>query len=221
MNSAATAEVLPDRRRLTYIAENFTALQGLNSVALGAMLVASEIVGLHESKFPLLGAGGALLVVMVLLLVAMIRWIPRYYEKRFGRVEPRRESYPQLVILLGVVAIAAIALVAFNTRIHLVISDPGRQVELLPLILWTLGMFNEVSRWRRSGWSRMGFLLTCTLAWVLLVLLQVWHPETRQTDWWKILNATSFGLGMIALGLYDHFTLVRLLPKRVEKADSE
>jgi hypothetical protein len=36
---------------------------------------------------------------------------------------------------------------------------------------------------------------------------------------WRTLNAGSLGFSFIAWGLYDHFTLVRMMPKKIAVHD--
>jgi len=74
--------------RLRYVTENFQSLQGLTWVAVGGYLALSE-----SDKIPGLALPLWLKLLMKLLsiglLLASVRYIPKYYERRFGSVEWR------------------------------------------------------------------------------------------------------------------------------------
>jgi hypothetical protein len=59
------------------------------------------------------------------------------------------------------------------------------------------------------------------LAAISLALFPIPYPGAKRLELWKILNAGGFGLSFIAMGFYEHFVLVRALPKRVEEGVDE
>src|SRR3989442_15373865 len=75
-----------DHRRLKFVTENLAALQGLDTVALGAMLFLIELMDVLKDPwwlFFLTFAAGAV----------VFRQMPsKYYERHFGRVEPKSKS---------------------------------------------------------------------------------------------------------------------------------
>jgi hypothetical protein len=75
-----------DHRRLKFVTENLAALQGLDTVALGAMLLFLELRDVLKDPWWLYALNLAAVVVIV-------RQMPsKYYERHFGRVEDE-ESY--------------------------------------------------------------------------------------------------------------------------------
>ena len=219
MNNPASSDALLDRQRLKYVAENFADLQGLRTVVLGAWLALMSMVNLYEGNWLLRGSGLPLAVLIVALIVWAL-YIPGYYERRFGRVE-RQNPLKRCAGPFLAMAVVFAVLFAFNRRLHLMISDPTNQVDLWPLSFWIAWMCYELWHWKRADPSRICVLFCCMLAAAFIALSPIWHPEARQLMWWKGLNQGSLGIGLIAVGFYDHFTLVRMLPKRDAEDDNE
>jgi hypothetical protein len=228
----ASGEVLVDRERLTYITRTLGGQQGVYTVWLGAMLLLPELGGLWKVPGGWL-AGLSRFAVLAAFIMAYKRWIPRYYRRRFGHVEAQEISARQFVILLS----ALVALFFFGQpvarylspiasssldRVHLMISDPGHQVNLGPSFLWVALFFSSL-RWRvsRAENQWLCFLLGGTLAFISIALFPIWHPSAGRLVLWRVLNAGGLGLSFIASGLYHHITLLRMLPKRVAEGDDE
>ncbi len=102
------------------------------------------------------------------------------------------------------------------------ISDPARQINLWPSVFWVVLLCGSL-RWHMSSIERQRvyFMLVATLGFASIVSYAILHPEARQLGLWKLLNAGGFALGLIAIGLYDYFVLVRALPKKVAEGDDE
>jgi len=103
-----------------------------------------------------------------------------------------------------------------------VISDPDHRAHLLPVLYWFAVLCaagTNRSHFARLRW--VSFSACFDLLWTgVLVFLPIRHPEILQEPLWRVLNAGWFGI-MMLLGLYDHLTLVRLLPGRDQIHDDE
>jgi hypothetical protein len=225
-----------ETERLRYVTENFQRLQGLERVALGVIFLVPPMGGVDWLPAP----GWAQQLLTVALMLAWLRYtlkyqdyIPEYYRTRFGWVRPRvsgRITRRQIIACLLFFA----ALLFFGRSIgrfadsiiadiHLDLSDPGREIRLYPVVLWLLTLYGSL-RWplQREDSYRLSFMFLGLSIFVAVALSPAWHPGVRQFVLWKALNAESWGLSFIAIGLYDHMTLVRLMPRRiVEDADGE
>jgi hypothetical protein len=217
--------------RLKYVTENFQSLQGLTWAAIGGYLALSETENIPGVAFPwwlrflmtLLGAGLAL---------ASVRYIPRYYERRFGSVEwrfgPPDAKLPifafALVVIFLIILFFGPALGRYldsvtpqlSNMAHRMISDPNHRANLKPALLLFVLLFPGISG-RTSGLHRLRVVVRCAclLSWIgLLMLLPLRHPEVTQQMLWRVLNACWFGISFMLWGLYDHFMLVHLLPAR-------
>jgi hypothetical protein len=225
-----------DPKRLRYVTENFHILQsqGLNLVVLGLMFLEFRIEEVLGGRWPwwwdLLFLAGC---------VAGIRYIPRYYRHRFGWIEPRTSNLsnkllfvliPVFLILLffgtniGRFADAVAARV--GDRLHEMISDPTHRANLNPILwwLWFLSMDLTAPLWRSRRVDDHALYISCVgvLFWSVVILYPpLRYPEIMQFTIWKILNAGWLGISFIALGLYGHLTLVRLLPKRIHEEDGD
>jgi hypothetical protein len=227
-------EMLVDHERLRYVTRIYGGQQGLYTALLGVTLLFVEL----EDAWKAEGLWGFLdfLVAMAGLwfyLAAYQRWIPKYYEKRFGHVEPREPSAKQSAIFVGVIVALLFfgrsfahridpVISSFGDRLHVMISDPAHQINLCPSFFWTgLFVINLGRKLQNIERQNLSFLLCGTLGFSSVVLIAMWHPDARQAGLWRALNAGGIGLSFIVLGLYDHITLVRMLPKRVEEGDDE
>jgi hypothetical protein len=222
MENSVTAEAPVDRRRLQFITQGVSA-QGLCATAVGALFLLQSVVEPYRLPWLRLFTGAASIAAVFLI----IR-IPRYYEHRFGRVEPRTPSTKQLILLVAMLVALCVLreplglLVAHAAgRSHALILDPGQRIEVFPFLLWIAMLGVALFRPREPISERVGFAFCGAVASGFVVFYPLWRPGSTHLIWWRILNSGSLGIFLIALGLYDHFTLVRLLPKRVEEADSE
>jgi hypothetical protein len=224
-----------DHERLRFVTRLLGAQGGLRTILFGTFLFWIEANhDVWHWHWPRGWAGGlAWLVGMVVFFRAWQRWIPRYYERRFGHVEPQEMSAKRFGILL--LALLALALFgqpianyfepsvsSFLAGVHLVISDPAQQVNLYAPILWTAGFFSSL-RWplRRMERQRLCFELAGLIGFVSIAILPMWHPDAEKLGLWKVLNAGGLGLSFIAVGLYNHIVLIRALPRRLAEGDDE
>jgi hypothetical protein len=229
----ASGEVTVDHERLRYVTRLLADQPGLNTALLGTFLFLEEILDLVSGWWTLL-AGLAMLVGFKSYLAASKRWIPEYYQRRFGSVQAARKPWSKwdalfflaflMLLLVWIFLGQPIAhyLDPVASRLHKLISDPGREINLWPSLLWAVlfcgslrGHMSSIER------QRLYFMLLGMIGFGSVASYAIWHPEAKQLGLWKILNAGGLGLSLIAMGLYDHIVLVRALPKRVAEGDDE
>jgi hypothetical protein len=227
---ATTNSELPvDHERLKYVTRLLSSPPGLNTAILGTIVF---LVNVGEILHSASGWWAALsnlawlaLLVGVLRIYAADR-IPEYYKQRFGSVQAARKPVSKwsavFFLALPILLLIAQYFEPVASRLHLMISEPARQVNLWPSVLWA-GLLCGSLRWHMSSIERqrLYFLLVGMLGFASIVSYAIWHPAAKQLGLWKILNAGGLGLSLIALGLYDHIVLVRALPKRVVEGDDE
>jgi len=219
----------PNYARLRYVTENFQSLQGLNWVAVGSAFFLSSIGDTVSKPLPFLFR----LFAVALIFVA-VRYVPKYYQSRFGSVEPRSPTNKHAVIFLLVLLTLGLfgrplghyldsVIPQASNQIHLMISDPDHRTNLLPVIFWTLLLCARIFQQSRfASHLDIPFHLACLLFWVFaLIFYPVRHPDVTKLAFWRVLNVGWFGISMIVTGLYDHLTLVALLPRRVRERDNE
>lgn len=211
------AEVALDPHRLRYLTENFTGLQGLNFVLLGVFFLLSAMDEVYGASWPI--PGWWLWAIWAALIGAM-RYTPRYYLRRFGYVEPRNPSNKQVVIFVLVLLMLFVyhrsldRYVSDLTQvIHSMISDPDGQVKLAPILLWIVSLSTSLLKRSLRTIERVYFLCLGTILFAAIAVHPTWHAGVTKALLWRTLNAGSFGFSLIALGLYDHISLVRMLPK--------
>jgi hypothetical protein len=235
----ATGEAPVDHERLRYATRLLGSQPGLNMALLGTFLFFLNVGEILRSNgWWALAAALAWLVVSLIYRPACERWIPEYYQKRFGSVQAARKPWSKwdaLLFLAFVLTFLVLLFVGqpiahyldpvastFLGHLHMLISDPARQINLGPSVFWVLLLFGSL-RWhmRRIERQRLYFVLVGMIGFASIVCYAIWHPDAKQLVWWKILNAGGLGLSLIALGLYDHSSLVLLLPKRMAEGDDE
>ena len=226
-----------DQERLKYVTRLLSSPPGLNTALLGTLTFlvnAWETLPLHSlSGWWSALAGLAWVASMwALLRVLMTDGIAEYYQQRFGSVQSAPKRASKWSALFGLALLLAFPVVLFIGwagyldpvifHLHRMISDPARQINLWPSVYWAALLCGSL-RWHMSGIERqsMFFMLVGMIGFASIVSYATFHPEAKQHDLWKLLNSGGFGLSFIALGLYDHITLVLLLPKRVAEGDDE
>jgi hypothetical protein len=221
-----------DHERLRYVTGLLGSQKGLNTALFGAFyfFISIDRISGWSSVW---SSGLALLVALAFFLAAHQRWVPRYYERRFGFVQPQEPSAWWFgLLLLTIVLLLFIGqplahyldpkVAGFVDWMHLKISDPVHQIDLSAPFLWIAVSLSGL-RWHIRSWERpqLSFLLCGLVAFSLIAAYGIWHPDARQVWFWKVLNAGGFGLSLMAMGLYDHVVLIRALPKRVGEGDDE
>ena len=221
-----------DHERLKYVTRALGSPQGLYSVLIGAFLLSHELGDIWKTPGGWLAALSMLAGIWILL-AAYTRWIPRYYQRRFGHVELQQPNAKQLAIFLSVIVVLAFfgrffanridtVIFSFGDRLHVMISDPAHRINLWPSFLWMACIVSSL-RWNLQTIERQrfGFFLCGMIGVASIALLAMWYPDAEQSRLWQVLNAGGIGLSFIAMGLYEHITLVLLLPKGAEEHDDE
>ncbi len=162
--------------------------------------------------------------------IVAVRYLQRYYRRRFGWVEPRNPTNKQAVIF----ALVMLVLIIFGRDIEhssatasfvqylQSMFHPAHQVSLIAPVVSMLFLGVSLRRHpQREERYRTDFLLLGTIAWSLVALSPLWWPEVTRLMFWKFLSEEWLGVSLIAVGLYDHMTLVRLLPQRIPQDASE
>ena len=228
MPGTTNRELSVDHERLKYVTGLLgSQQQGLNTVLFGTFVFLMEGPFIWPRGRAIDLACWAGLVVFV---AAWRRWIPKYYQKRFGHVQAHEMSAKQFAILLlvfvslfffGQTIARYLDPVAssFLGSVHMRMSDPSHQINLVPSFFWLASLFAGLLWRRRIDSLWLGFL--GLLVFLAIALFPMWHPGAERLVMWKILNAGGFGLSLMAMGLYDHIVLVRALPKRVAEGADE
>jgi hypothetical protein len=218
-----------DHERLRYVTRLLGSRQGLTVALFGAFLFLGEVGDIWDWPSGWLGD----LVMLGGGLAMYRRWIPSYYQRRFGSVEAQEPSARwfgffllTLIVLLFVGQPLAHYLdprvLRLVDQVHLLISDTAHQINLTPSLLWITLFFIDLRGHMRS-WERPGlcFLLGGLVAFSSIAIYGILHPDARQFGLWKVLNAGGFGLSFMVMGFYDHIVLVRTLPKRAAEGGDE
>jgi hypothetical protein len=203
-----------DPQRLKFITENLAVLQGLNFAVVWTLPWWANLL----SETLQLG-----------LFIVFYRGImARYYERRFGRVEPkpkspmtRREGIGCLVNILLVVAglIWGLRLEAWVDAT--LIGDPSGQIRLLALVFWIMWLSKSIRRDSSMDPRGPFFYLAGLAVSAAIAFYPRWHPGVTQSMLWRTFNIGSLWLTFIAWGLRDHFVLVRALPKNGSDDDDD
>lgn len=216
-NQVSIAEnIASEPERLKFITEHFSALQGLNFVAVGTMFFLWSVGDILPVRLwaDLLAIG---------LLIFVVRCLPKYYEHRFGRVEPKGPTNLQAIVFVVIIIVCLI----WGRHLELILSNLEERVHqaipaatgVSPLVLWIFGFIN--SQGRRSRFDPQGpyFFFFGVVLTSIVAFGPLWYPGTKQLILWRILASGWLGLTLIAWGLHNHFLLVRLLPHRGRNND--
>jgi hypothetical protein len=233
-------DVRVDHDRLRYVTRLLGSPPGLNTALLGTVVFLSS--NIDEVSHWLTGwwrllvvlAWLALLVACLRIYIAAQEWIPEYYKRRFGSVQAARKPWSKwdalfflalpVLLFIGWPIAHYLDPVAstFLGHLHMLISDPARQINLWPSLIWVAllcaGLRRPMSSIERQ---RVYFMLVATLGFASIVSYAILHPDAKQLGLWKIMNTGGLGLSLVALGLYDYISLVLLLPKAVAEGDNE
>jgi magnesium-transporting ATPase (P-type) len=227
--SGEAADTRLDPQRLRYVTENFHALQGLTSVALGILVLRIET----ESLFARNTHYRWLSTVVILACAASIRFIPKYYEHRFGWIKSRSAKMSNRGVMICVCIWLALfifgrqianygdpVLANLNNQLHAMISVPDHRVNFWPTAFWCLLLFVDIERSLRGrlvARSQISSSFVVALTSAVVCFYPLHHREIMQLMVWKFLNAGWFGITLIAMGLLDHLTLIHLMPKRPQE----
>lgn len=218
MQAEAVGGPMLDPERLRYVTQNFESLKGLYWVLIGGLFFLAQLDLFRWIQ-----------LLVYLLFFAAFRYVRKYYEQRFGWIEPRPQSN-RSAIVFGVIIVLmlfggffeGIAAVAFaSDSLHLLISDPAHRVDLFNLVwVFVATLFRPGRMWNSS---KAMFVCAGLLIWyVFFVYCPYQYPNVTHFTTWKMLNSGWYSISFMAVGLWNHITLVRLLPHRfVEHNDDE
>jgi len=205
-----------DRERLKYVTENFACLQGLRSLVAGLAWSLYLMAGIYWER----SRWSSILAVLPLIGVLPLTfvYIPRYYRRRFGWIQPRQQQHAIADWSARRIAVTLFAILMLVMGFDVVcelISVPEDTVQslVMSIFLIYLGFYLGL-RWPRRGM----YILPIGPLVAFIGLYPLWHHlDTREFFLWRILNAGSCGIGLALMGLCDHITLVLLMPKHVEE----
>jgi hypothetical protein len=212
-------------RRLQYVTKNFNDLQGLMTAALGIEFLAFRISDLHINSW----LSFLMSVFGIVVGFIALRRLPEYYERRFGQVEPKSKPKPmtrgEAIGCLGfIVGILVFSIfggplgTAINYHLNAMFAVPDHRLNFLPILFWLVGLaLNIPSRHDRLIDLRRTFLFPGgTLVWGAVMLLPFYNSELANLTWWKLLDDGWLSISLVMIGLYNHFMLVWLLPRKSE-----
>jgi hypothetical protein len=210
-----------DSERLRFLTENFASLQGLNQVVLGVVFLLQpmeEALRVYCKNWPI---PWLLTSVIGATCIAAFRWVPNYYQRRFGWVEQRGPSNRQVAIFL----LALVVLFVLGHRIELIISQIAQSFRFYRgsglLLFWIAFLCTDfLRRPRRIHKHRVYLLASVILACCVVVFYPLWNPDAPHVQLSQFVNSSAFGISLVILGVYDHLTLVRLLPP-IPESDNE
>ena len=214
-----------DPARLRYVTENFERLQGLNLVVLGILFLSQSID--RALAFPVW-----LWVIVWLACAAAAAYLRKYYRQRFGWIEALQPSNKKALIFVAAIVLLIfigpglgryfdIVVPVLTDYVHTLFSDPNHRVDLLDPLFWVAYWFFLIAR-PPEGKYRSAFLVGGVFAWFgVEVVWPLRDPSVTQLTVWKILNAGWISIGIVAIGLYNHFVLVHLMPNRIAGDENE
>jgi len=217
-----------DQGKLKYVTEHFHSMGGLTWVAFGAFNILAHLRHLRPDSWLVAYAWPLVLLAVVWFITLRIQ---RYYRSRFGWVKPLQNtpSNRQTVIFL----LLFLVLLFFGRYIvekgELLLgfaqeTTPRaiQQILSFPVLLWSFFLSMSFRRHpSREDWFRICFFSSGLLAWAIFALYPLSHPDLARSLIWKTVDYESLFISLITLGLYEHLTLVRLLPKRIEEGGNE
>jgi hypothetical protein len=215
-----------DPERLRNITATLSApYLGLGAAAFGAAFAAFQMLDVYWHGSHWMG-------LPVLLLASPFAvwffYLRKYYASRFGWVQPRQPSAistKEIGILGGFGGVLLVIWVVANvlqSLVHLPVDLPF--LTLMQSVAF-LVLFVFLASWSHP---RPIFAARFTI-WAALVAVQgvisvlpVWvQLSPDQWLFWKLLNAGSLGILIVAMGLCNHVAMLRMLPKRVEDDDHD
>jgi hypothetical protein len=213
-----------DPERLKYVTEHFQSMHGLTWVAFGAFNILVYLRRLFPEGWL---AGFIYPLALLAIFTLIIRRIQRYYRSRFGWVKLRSGSQNDkqalvflllfLLFLFFVPFLAEKAEPAIGLAREM-IPRAIQQVVSFPVLLWSVFLCMSLRRHpSQEDWYRICFLLSGFLGGAIFALYPLSHPGIAKSVFWKTVDNESLFISVTTLGLYEHLTLVRLLPKRIEE----
>jgi hypothetical protein len=193
--------------RLKFVTYAFTGLQGLYMVAGGIGWAIYAMVTAYWGDS--LWGGLCLFLSITPLFFVCIIWIPRYHTWRFGVFRPRPAPVPnpwsKKSLLIFCLIAVGLYLLARSLE-HLMHPRVDLVWLLFPLLL-PCSML--IGPWRKlRSTAEITVICVAAVMLVLVAILPIWIAIGPRALW-----RADMGLCWVAVGLCDHITLTRLLPK--------
>ena len=191
---------IPDLRKIHYITENYTSLQGLRIIPLGILVLLQTVMIYSSWSNPLLDQ---FFNFVGLTLISFAQaFLSRYYQRRYGMAQPSIEQLLRVFIWF----IIAFILMLFSLQIETinapVINVPGIALAFVIFLYW---------------WPRRPFAIYY-LALSILLLLSGFLPLTHILAGTRLMQDNGFMLSQVLLsltfiigGLCDHLVLTHSL----------
>ena len=218
--------------RIMWAVVSLQSMGGLTYAAMGLSLFASSVEDIIP--IPYLGRFLGILALVVWLLA--FKYVPGYYERRFGHVDPPKSPMTprQALIFLSLVVLFVLYIViwpffglaigrqldiffgSLGDQVHLLIHDSEHLVRFGPILCCALFAAFSFGGWRDRNRDR-ALLLIMTIAalfWIVFLVYPLHHPAISQVLLWRILSAGWLGISTMTMGLFQHIRVVLLLPKR-------
>jgi hypothetical protein len=221
MTSGTYARDRLDPERLRRITAIFAEREsGLGFAAFGLSFVVNQMISTywHGSRWSVLG-----LLPLVGAFLAWRIWIPRYYASRFGWVQNKLPVRPTTDIVLLVFLGLLFTSFFVANLLQSVIKVPINFLTLVQSILFLCAILSIAFTARgRAMPARLAIWSVLAGAQGLFAALPFWIPlDPTQFVLWELLNASSWGILITVMGLSNHITMVRLLPKSIHKDDRD
>jgi hypothetical protein len=186
-----------DFQRLRFVTERYPHLQGLRLVPLGFVFLVSA--AWRDGQLSWLAdtaghAAGFWFMGLLIVALAISSVLGRYYRRHFGTVQPERRAKGPLLFILFVALFAAAAWAQDSLRTHL--SLP---LVVIGMLLAHLGL--------AGGQRRSHYLALATGCLVFANLADFGVPAHARS----VLLDDLIGIGLIVIGIGDHFLLRRTL----------
>ena len=199
-----SAEGSIDLRRLQFLTENYTHLQGLRLIPFGVAFMAKPLIwGPQLDKAVLLG--------LMTVAVVLFYWIGLYYKRTFGRVQRRRSAQLRDTLAVVLFFAAVVASLSLEERFQPPVSLLGLSMAALFVYIY-----------RCSAGQRPYYLAVAALfaSLSLVPLLGIARPDEifGRPGW---LGDIALGAAYLFVGILDHLLLVRSLKPLPEESDAD
>jgi hypothetical protein len=217
VTSIADSETTLEPDRLRLVTRYFRELQGLYFVAFGgfAMVVKMELFLTGQSR-----AIESALAVSLAGMVISLACLPGYYRRRFGTVErlPVPNMWSAKPLLFAVYLAVTVTLVVVEDRVHARHHD----ISFMPFLWWWAAPGSLFVIRPELTSLRKNYFAPLLLGAVFVTLYPIFHAiGAQQAIVWKALNEELVPVSCVVLGLGDHVTLLRLMPKRISEDDHD
>lgn len=197
---------MQDLDRIRFVTRYYSALQGLKLVPFGLFLI---VMSFRSLGWTGLGKSGDCTYTLPLLVLMFILYfvIGRYYTRRFGEVQPVREdaAWWKGMLPLGILVVAIALETIFLPRFS-----------LAGLALAAMLIYSGIVTRRPHYWVAGAAMIVVSL----LPLAVGADPTSQIYGTMGFVWSLTFGIVWTAIGLIDHFVLVRAFKPAAEASDA-